>query len=479
MRQPLFLWPDSADRLGRLGDAIGIHGKCTGSKEKMYAVFLLAALALIVVIIVNMRSQRKSIGESPRMQSPPGGTPGKSWNYPLAFISRGKLFYRAPGQELREIHSPYVQGVMDRMERSRQLHGWKEGTAFAMSFTGRGQQAQGDAVKIQATSAQFATQDRMLYFLKDDSFGGLFEYDLAQNTEKRLVHKQNLVLEDLRLSRDGSRLLCAQHAKNGTANIAMMNADGSQYRELTGGDTVDTAPAWVPDKPNLVVYQSSGLARAPTGFVVAQGPASIQMANTAEGSLTAVLEDPRLDYLQPRIGADGLLYFIRRPYEAVRYGAKSALLDTLMFPFRLLRALFHFLNFFSLMYTRKPLTSAAGPEVQADLKDILLKGKRFDAEAALRSGAKLSGVPSLVPASWQLVCRNQQGVEKVLASHVASFDIAADGTILFTNGYGAFALDGSNPPLVLLQDKLIGDVIVGSSGVVGAGGSASEAAAVE
>ena len=112
----------------------------------MYAVFLLAALALIVVIIVNMRSQRKSIGESPRLQPPPVGTPGKSWDYPLAFISRGKLFYRAPGQELREIHSPYVQGVMDRMERSRQLHGWKEGTAFAMSFTGRGQQAQGDAV---------------------------------------------------------------------------------------------------------------------------------------------------------------------------------------------------------------------------------------------------------------------------------------------------------------------------------------------
>jgi hypothetical protein len=130
-----------------------------------------------------------------------------------------------------------------------------------------------------------------------------------------------------------------------------------------------------------------------------------------------------------------------------------------MFPFRLLRALFHYLNFFSLMYTRKPLITASGPAVQADLKEILIKGKRLDAEAALRTGARLNGVPSLVPASWQLIGRSPQGEEHVLASHVASFDIASDGTILFSNGYGVFALDGPHPPQVLLRDKLIADVI--------------------
>jgi hypothetical protein len=139
---------------------------------------------------------------------------------------------------------------------------------------------------------------------------------------------------------------------------------------------------------------------------------------------------------------------------------ESALTDALMFPFRLLRALFHYLNFFSLMYTRKPLITAAGPEVQADLKEILLKGKRLDAEAALRTGVRLNGVPSLVPASWQLMRRSPQGDEQVLASHVASFDIAADGAILFSNGYGVFALDGASPQ-VLLRDKLIADVIAG------------------
>jgi hypothetical protein len=379
----------------------------------------------------------------------------------LAFISGGKLFYKLPGAEICELHSPYVQNVMDRMERSRQLHAWKEGTAFARSFTGRNQAGPSDTVQIQATSAQFIGPGRVLYFLKDDSFGGLFEYDLAAGTEKRLLHKQNLVLDDLRVSADGQRLLCAQHSKNGTANIATMSVDGRDYRELTGGDTVDAAPTWVPATPNLVMFQSSGLARNPQGFVIAQGPASIQMANSSNGSMTSVLEDSRFDYLLPRLGADGNLYYIRRPYETARYGTKSMLLDTLLFPFRLLRAVFHYLNFFSMMYTRKPLTTAAGPELKADLKEILLKGKRFDAESALRKGPRVNGVPSLVPASWKLMSRDQSGAERELASHVASFDIAANGDILFSNGYGVFALDGGNPPKVLLKEKLISDVIVG------------------
>ena len=57
------------------------------------------------------------------------------------------------------------------------------------------------------------------------------------------------------------------------------------------------------------------------------------------------------------------------------------------------------------------------------------------------------------------MCRGPQGEERVLASHVASFDIARDGAILFSNGYGVFALDGANPPQLLLRDKLIADVI--------------------
>ena len=425
----------------------------------MHLIAIAAGMIALIVVVFIMNRGKHGAGDIRSGPAPQPSVFAKSWRHGLAFISNGKLFYQGPGQELRELQSPHVRTVMERMERHQQLHGWKEGTAFGRSFTGRDRHVSTDAVGIQATSVQFAAHDRVLYFLRDDSFGGLFEYDLALDAEKRLLHKQYLSLEDLRLHPDGHRLLGAQHARNGAASIVVMDADGGNYRELTSGDTVDTAPAWVPDQADAVLFQSSGLARNQAGHVLALGPTSIQMADTAAGSLTVIVEDPRFDFLQPRVGADGFLYFIRRPYETPRYGMENAAIDALMFPFRLLRALFHYLNFFSLMYTRKPLITASGPAVQADLKDILIKGKRLDAEAALRTGVQLNGVPSLVPASWQLICRSPQGEEHVLASHVASFDIASDGTILFSNGYGVFALDGANPPQVLLRDQLIGDVI--------------------
>jgi hypothetical protein len=232
---------------------------------------------------------------------------------------------------------------------------------------------------------------------------------------------------------------------------------------VTGGDTVDTAPAWIPDSPKRLLFQSSGLARDAQGYIVAQGHASIQMLDMESGSIEPIIEDPNFDFIKPRVCPAGNLLFIRRPYEAPRYGATSFFTDTLLFPFRLLRAVFHYLNFFSLMYTRKPLTSASGPAVQADLKNILLQGRRIDAEKALRSERPVQGVPSLVPSSWELVSRTREGVERVLATNVASYDVSSDGTIVYSNGRGVFVLERDGLAGLALKDELVAEVFAATT----------------
>jgi hypothetical protein len=253
-------------------------------------------------------------------------------------------------------------------------------------------------------------------------------------------------------------LAVASQQAAGVGNICVMKTDGSGLRDVTGGDTVDSAPAWIPGEPNQLLFQSSGLARNEQGYVVAQGHASIQILNMDSGSISPVLDDPAFDYLKPRVCPAGNLLFIRRPYEAPQYGAQNVLLDTLLFPFRLLRAVFHYLNFFSLMYTRKPLTSASGPMVEADLKNILLQGRRIDAEKAVRSARAVNGVPSLVPDNWELVSRNTKGAEQVLATNVASYDISADGTIVYSNGRGVFMLEKDGSSRLALNDALVAEV---------------------
>jgi hypothetical protein len=177
------------------------------------------------------------------------------------------------------------------------------------------------------------------------------------------------------------------------------------------------------------------------------------------GSVAPILDDPRYDFLRPRVDPAGNLLFIRRPYEAPRYTTGSLIIDALLFPFRLLRAIFHYLNFFSLMYSRKPLTSASGPATQADIKQILLQGRRIDAEKALRSAETVQGVRSLVPQSWVLVRRGQQGTETVLATNVASFDIGADGTIVYSNGQAVFVLEQDGSSALATTGELVAEVV--------------------
>lgn len=377
----------------------------------------------------------------------------------VAFLTHGQLFCRERGGELKQVHSTYVQEAQDRQERTREKHSWKQGTSFNIAAGGGSRSFEPGGVPMLVTSAAFEANGDLLYFLKDDRVGGLFRRVAASGAEQRVLIKQNLNLADLNPSPDASMLAASSRQSSGTANIVLLQSDGANVRELTGGDSVDCAPAWIPGAPKRMLFQSAGLARNEEGYIVAQGPASIQKLDMDSGSVTPILDDPRYDYLKPRVSPTGDLLFIRRPFEAPHYGSMSLLTDTLLFPFRLLRAAFHYLNFFSMMYTRKPLTSASGPAVKADIKNILLQGRRVDAEKAMRSARPVQGVPSLVPNSWVLMGRDLQGQERVLATNVASYDLCPDGTIIYTNGQGVFVLEQEGAPQLVLKGELVAEVV--------------------
>ncbi|HEY4039129.1 MAG TPA: hypothetical protein VGM15_09940 [Burkholderiaceae bacterium] len=377
----------------------------------------------------------------------------------FAFLSNGNIFLRERGGEVKQLHSDYIQEAMDRRERSRERNSWKAGTSFKVSAGGGLRDFEPADQPIVATSAIYETNGDLLYFLKDSTIGGLFRREAASGKELRLLSRQRLHLSDLAQSPDGTRIAASSMQSDGSSNIALLKADASGCQDATGGDTVDGAPAWIPGVPDRLLFQSAGLARHESGHIVARGHTSILKLDMTSGSVSPILDDARYDFLRPRVDAAGNLLFIRRPYQVPRYTSGNLITDTLLFPFRLLRAIFHYLNFFSLMYTRKPLTSASGPAMQADIKQILLQGRHIDAQKALRSAGTVQGVPSLVPNSWQLVRRNPRGDEAVLATNVASFDIGTDGTVVYSNGQGVFFLDQNGSPSLATSGELVAEVV--------------------
>ncbi len=420
----------------------------------MHAVLGLLAVVVFAYLAYRILSAHPVVAETAR---------GARSDHGFAFLSNGVLFRREPGGTPQPLQSAYVDEAMERRERARERHSWKQGTSFSIASGGGTRSFEPDEQPIQTTSAAFEHNGDLLYFLKHESVGGLFRREAATGKELRVMLKPGLHLADLAPRPDGALIAASSLQSDRLANIALFDREGGNYREVTGGDSVDSAPAWIPDAPDFLLFQSAGVARDESGHIVAQGSAGIQRLDMASGTIAPILEDPRYDFLKPRVSPAGELLFIRRPYELPRYGTANALLDTLLFPYRLLRAVFHYLNFFSLMYSRKPLTSASGPAVQADLKSVLLQGRRIDAEKALRRPQLVQGVPSLVPNDWVLVSRSQRGEERILASNVASYDIGADGTIVYSNGRGVFVLEPDGTSRLAQTDELVSDVLAAAA----------------
>ncbi len=429
----------------------------------MHVLIILGIVVLLVVLFFKSTNQYVQPAAT-QGQAPAQAMGGNAPPVQIGWVSNGKLFVQGGYGAVQEVTSPYAQQAMDRAERSREKNAWKKDTAFGVAAYGNYRDFERDTDPILISSARFTSDGKLLYFQADHGMGGLFSYDLASGHEERLLHRQQLQLQDMNLSPSGKMIYCTIQSRGGASHIASMSASGDGLRELTGGDTIDSAPTAVPGDEGVVIYQSAGIARNQQGGWAGIGHVTLQELNTTTGRVTPVLEDPRYDFLSPRVAADGALFFIRRPYEPPQYHAGNVVLDTILFPFRLLRAVFHYLNFFSLMYSRKPLTGAGGAPMQADMKNIMLQGKRIDAERALRREASIGGIPSLVPSSWQLVRRPRNGGETVVACNVSSFDITPNGTIVYSNGRGMFALDAQGRSSLVTQGDLVGAVLVRDSG---------------
>jgi hypothetical protein len=154
--------------------------------------------------------------------------------------------------------------------------------------------------------------------------------------------------------------------------------------------------------------------------------------------------------------ARGALYAIRRPALKPQHErAGVALKDTLLLPFRLLKAVFGYLNFFSMVYGKEPLRSAGGPrtpELDQDLGQLWLHGRMIELSKA-RNDPQYAG--SLVPANWELVRVARAGAPvEVLARHVAGFDVRDDGRIVFTNGYDILELEGGEKRTLARQEQV-------------------------
>lgn len=385
----------------------------------------------------------------------------------IVYLAKGRLHMLDGGKAPTIVESKFGQSVRDRAVQISQRNSWKQEGSGAQFMAGRllwGDSGDDPAeMRIAMKSlSRGPAGDRLLYALETDDMGGIFSVKTADLEEQRLFHHANYFIEHLNASPHHDLISCAIRNRGGTANIAIMKADGSELREITEGDSVDLAPFWVPGRTRELLYQSAGVGRDAAGIYHDLGPFGIYRLDLAKGEIDCLAEDSSCDFLGPQMSVDGSLYYISRPYKQTRPKASplNAFKDFLLFPFRLLFAVFQWLNFFTARYTGRPLTTAGGPKKEgADIRQMMVWGNLINADEAIKAKYRDTGeVPGLVPATWRLV-RQAGERNEVLAKGVLSFDLCADGSIVYTNGNAIYRREADGTCKKLHVDDGIEQVI--------------------
>ncbi|MFL6589919.1 MAG: hypothetical protein ACJ8M4_07075 [Chthoniobacterales bacterium] len=379
----------------------------------------------------------------------------------VAFLSQGKLHLSNGSSGTRMIPSAFGETVRERALRMEQKNAWKtqgSGAQFmngGMAWGARGRDPAEMRIEITGLT-RGATPSDLIYSLDTDDLAGVFLLRDFGAEEQRLFHSIDRHVCDLNSDPAESRLACAVKHNNGIWNIGVMSMDGSGLSEATEGDSVDRAPSWIPGRPDEIVFQSAGIGRDRNGVTVGVGAFHLETLNIISGEMTCVADDPQHDLLAPRFDQAGNLFFIRRPHHSPneRPGIGRGLLDFLLAPFRILLAIYHWLNFFTFKNSGQPLNTQSGNarRRQMDLRKMVIYGNLVNVERTLKKEAEEES-PSLVPKSWELVCQPSSGEESVIARGVLAFDLAPDGTIIHTNGSVVFreTLDRKSERLIESQ----------------------------
>ncbi|MFK8184037.1 MAG: hypothetical protein AB8B99_11735 [Phormidesmis sp.] len=380
----------------------------------------------------------------------------------IAYLSQGRLFLHQEDAPLKEIESDFGKQLQQRRLKVKRKQVMRNQGIQAMSMSP--QMLKQMQQQAEATSPVFITSicalddGQLAYSLESEDMGGLFRFDPKTDRETRLFHSTDFHVSYLDFDPQQNLIACTKAYKTGSINLATLQPDAIRPMDITEGDSVDIAPRWIGHK--ALVYQSAGVSRNEDGYVGARAPFSIEKFDPVHQSISTLAEDPKSDLLGPQMDESGLLYYIRRPYKAgyAALGVLPALKEVLLVPWRLVMAIWGFFNSFTVMFTGRPLITADTQQKMTPQTKLKAWGEALSPQNQHKKHQKEADAPALVPSSWELVRQGVQGVPEVLATAVLSYDLAADGRIVYTNGSGVYLIEPNGKSSRVTVGKLIESV---------------------
>lgn len=368
----------------------------------------------------------------------------------IALIADGRLLLTDLNGSFRRHECTFASEMESRQQRSAQKNTWKKadsGGGNMLSRSSLWNQNDESAVLPRPRIVSVCSGSRpnsMVYTLWTGVVGAYLNFDFEEAYEQRVFHRERFHAADFHRDPRSGRLVC-RHGDGEISNLALLDPDGRNLFSFTEGDSIDGAPSWDPMSPETVIYHSAGISRDQHGYTHGLSHFTIESVNLKNGEIETLLSEPESDLLCPHFNNEGELFFIRRPYygpAGKRPSGWVTLKDTLLFPFRLVRAIVDFAQIFSQLVSKKPLTTSGGPKSKGpEPVRMWIHGRMLDVDKAANEGGSEG---SFAPADWRLIKRSPNGNEIEVAKHVLAYDLSSDGKLLFTDGRAIYTLENGS-----------------------------------
>lgn len=349
-------------------------------------------------------------------------------------FTTGEALFLAENGKTTELPSYRALRYKETIQQISDNKAWKT-TGQGAQFMGTDRpQESADNVRLHFGGLALYGEE-FLYTLTLDASGGLYrrDFSLTAVQEGHICSGNDSRLGEI--ASHGDDVAACVLYPDGSSHIGLFHLPQSICSEITDGDSVESSPSWSANGAS-VYFSTCGIARGQNGMRFS--PRSIAVFHVNAGRMEILAEDEKFDYLAPREDADGSLWFIRQPYDPDEKSTGNVLLDVLLFPFRLVKAIFGFLNVFSIMFGGESLRSGKQPgdirSKQKSEKDLFFEGNIIRAEQNLkenqRSGDEYAGI---LPRSRVLVRRKPDGTEEIVAKGVLDYCLCKEG-VVYSNG---------------------------------------------
>ncbi len=287
---------------------------------------------------------------------------------------------------------------------------------------------------------------KLYYSATVENSSGIMSFYVGdeKSQEGHVLHYSGVEYGDIDVDPSGQNLVTSVKTDPFTRNLAVVSLTDGDYTMLTGGDSKDEHPSYSNSRRGEILYSTAGIGRDMNGDFVRYGNSSIAAFDTVNRSIRDVCSDDKHSLIQPKDDKAGNIYFIERPPKE-KLKKPNIFLEILLIPFRLIYAIYKFLEAFTRIFTGKGFTTKTegdNPGKNKSERDIIIDGYKIQAKKNLNACEKRKEkYPGYAPNNWVLKKLTPSGEVSEITKGVISYSLTDNGEIVYTNGKSVILID--------------------------------------